>query len=257
MIDLTRQEHASVPPKAENTSFNAVVERVDNLSRQLPIYYQHLLLNDEFLMVVGGIKGATDVEVAYEANDTVIGSRKHHEEAQKVFSDNGLALSSLYESEVGNVIYHRAFVYNPDLVRKITSTSKQLPVYSGEDLCTYIDRCLNDGVEEHIVMGLLYSFPESAIKFFETRLSLSGSVDNAYFENEGLGLGSNGESYVFPLPAERDVQIREQIKRNYFESISIKEMKSKLKRKISIRLSCMKHDRNLKKLSRLIRNESS
>jgi len=76
-------------------------------------------------------------------------------------------------------------------------------------------------LDDDVVNGLLYGFPDSAIQAYMNRKLMGDKRTLDDLENQGLVqvFKSGGETYWAYTPIQDDIHARERIKQNFFDSL--------------------------------------
>ena len=185
-----------------------LAEKAGKVFEKLPLPYKRFALMPDFLLLLGGIKSATDF--------SFLGNTWNEQEFQvfkDVFESESLVLSEIdtRPTKSGDT-FRMGLIFNPVQLEKETASSKYAPPYKlGTDVHQYAEDAIKSGYEEGAVWGKIYSFPESAI--------------GNYVQGDKTGLSERavthqgGETYWFFEPAGEDILARETAKARLFSSL--------------------------------------
>lgn len=179
---------------------------------------------DDVLLVAGGIKPATDIEV--HPNDIQSGGQS----LDKRLVDIDLKISA--SDKPGHF-----YIYNPQLLTLKTQESRFLiPFGEDDDLNLWIEKNREIGVDKDLILGTLYGFPESSIEFyiFYKKTTHEEHLKKDYGDSKEKELAekllkeerekrwhlieNHGEAYIVADPEnlEPDILAHEQMKKEFF-----------------------------------------
>ena len=190
-----------------------VAKIVLELFDQLPMAYKRFATFTDVIIVIVGIKAATDLSfLAHTWNE------KDFSMLEEAFQSVGLKCSPVQLLRKGPKPppFRHTFIYNPSALVATTRNSSLVPPYN---LTMEINEYLAEGerLGHHIaaLMGKIYSFPESAIRDYLSFME-SGDEKESNRRRETSSLKVN-ETYWWFYPAQQDVLDRESLKREYMQ----------------------------------------
>ena len=198
-------------------------QRMSNLANQLDEYGKIFLLSQSVQMVLGGLKcGAT---IYFDNNLIKEFERRRMIEgfdAQNIssllFEHFHLCLTDALDQQSPAV--SKYYLYNPELLRKISAKVKALDQYRGEDINEWIERQIHKGLTKCYVKGMINGYPISAVKQHDQYQN-----DNACRIDQRRVINNYGESYVvWGKQLKRDVRIRESVKDAFFTNLSANQV---------------------------------
>lgn len=199
--------------------YKNIIEGADSLGKDV-------FSRDDILLVAGGIKPATDLEVA----DVIVIRQLAEKQSLDIL---GLKIS---KSDKPGYFY----IYNPKLLMLRTQESRFLiPFGEGDDLNLWIEKNREIGVDKDLILGTLYGFPESSIEFYifykkathEEHLRKDyGDAQEKELAEKALKeerekrwhlIEDHGEAYAIsdPKNLEPDVLAHEQMKKEFFKKL--------------------------------------
>lgn len=192
----------------ENIFTAQAAERIFNAA---PPAYKKLITHEDWLMVLGGLKGATECSFP---GDTW--NPQEFEKLKIALEQEGLRLIEPTLKDRPGTPFRQGIVYNPQTIRQATADSKYSPPYDGkEPLQIYVEKAISQGYSIDAVWGKLYSFPESAIQDFINSIN-EINLTNSRLTSSGL----RNEAYLHSEPAQEDVLQRENKKERFFSEIT-------------------------------------
>lgn len=204
--------------EVESVETERLLSSLERTFHEAPLAYKRLVTLGDFLMVMDGIKAGTDVTFLGDTyNET------DYHKFKKMLEKEGLRFTELETSyNKKGEPFRQGLIYNPQALAEQTATSKlALPFDVNEDLQRWIDRCLASGKNKGAISGVVYSFPESAIKDFLKRASflwLFNVLERVGLERRHSRLLGN-EIYWHYGSAEDDVIARERKKQSFFRRL--------------------------------------
>lgn len=185
-----------------------LAEKAGKVFDKLPLPYKRYALMPDILLLLGGVKAATDF--------SFLGDTYNEQEFQvfkDVFESEGLKLSEIDSRPTrSGDTFRMGLVFNPVLLEKETANSKYAPPYKlGTDIHKYAEEAVENGYDVGSVWGKIYSFPESAIDDY-----VNGDKTGL---RERASTHRGGETYWFFEPAGKDVLDRETAKAKLFDSL--------------------------------------
>lgn len=203
---MINHDTAPIKKRSEVEKTSALVHELFN---ELPLVYKRYLKDSDILMVLGGLKAATDVTFL---GDTY--SESEFAVFKSVFERYGLRISELdiRDTRSGHQFRH-GYLYNPKTLMDETKNSDLCLPYDGEiSINQFIAQCKSAGFPIDYIVGKIYSFPESAIKYFVKPKTKIKSIK------------TGNETYVIPDgELEEDVQKREEKKKKFFQSLKMND----------------------------------
>lgn len=178
---------------------------------------------DDVLLVAGGIKPATDIEV--HLNDIQSGGQ----------SPDILGLKISLSDKPDHF-----YIYNPQLLTLKTQESRFLiPFGEDDDLNLWIEKNREIGVDKDLILGTLYGFPESSIEFYISykKATHKEHLKKDYGDSKEKELAekllkeerekrwhlieNHGEAYIVADPEnlEPDILAYEQMKKEFFAKL--------------------------------------
>ncbi|MCC6639368.1 hypothetical protein IT409_02315 [Candidatus Falkowbacteria bacterium] len=204
-VDEIKRREAFFIPK-----FLELVSSVDS-------YHQLILLSQSLQMVLGGLKPVTSFVV-----DKKLYSLYKSKGMVGYFDMKSLAvlLFELFdvrlEQKKETSLQYEYYVYNPRLIAQLQKKHPKILRYNDEMLSTYIANSLHAGVNQILLMGLLFGIPMSAVKQYSKYMT-----HTACRLNDRLLVSSYGEGYyVWGQAYKRDVIVREKYKELFFMKLA-------------------------------------
>ncbi len=188
--------------EALNPDIAETVNKIVRLFEQLPLAYKRYALHQDIMMVLHGLKAATDYSFL---GDTF--RQDEFDQFKSALVSVGVRVSNPQIDE------RRRFglLYRPDILRRETISSNLAPPYDGQqDIDEYYNQAVKNGYNDKAVAGKIFSFPESAIRDFIQSQKKSVKLETVYFGDE---------TYSYSNPPQPDVVEREKVKREFFSVV--------------------------------------
>ena len=224
--------------------FETLIKNFDELIKDADILEKEVIAGGEFLLVAGGIKPATDIEIPKELIDQLrsagIAHENFTEDLRLRIERLGLKMSNPRGDNDFTPTSH-SYIYNPKL---LVSISQKLPalIPFGEDdnIDLWIAENRDTGIDIDFIRGSLFGFPPSSIESFIAyknnthglhELKKSGDEEEKKSaENELRAIRkkeeesphfirSYGEVYLAQNPDAADIVKHEQVKKEFFEKL--------------------------------------
>jgi len=191
------------------TEIEQTIETILKLFDAFPLAYKIELRANDWWMVISGIKAATDL--------FYIGDIYREDDIKKLKAaceSVGLKISEFTPHPTTNgPIMWQALVYNPRALERETTNSSLIGPYSvSQTIDEWTAQQKASGVNEDVIAGKYYSFPESAILDL-FRQDLPENKTRERFT------GLFDDSYWYFLPAQPDVIAREDKKQIFMNRL--------------------------------------
>lgn len=214
-------------PNAEETAILA-----EEIFKKLPILHKRIVIDEQFLMVLGGIKAGIDLNLLGTAYQ-----KEEFEQMCEVFKKVGLEISQqgVDGDRRDGLPLMKNFVFNPKTLNRETANSKFAPPYRvGQSLKEWLDEAGSRGYKIQGLYGKMYSYPESAIDNY-----LSRHVDNDLLGlmPDEITVENHDELYVTTFPIGKDAAEREQAKAEFFYKIDNNPSIKRIRKSEDLRLS--------------------
>lgn len=211
------------------SSTEQIAIRAKEIFSRLPETIRWWVTQDDVLMVLGGLKNATDLDFFYEQLPP-----EAFEEFKHAFEASGLRVSEVRtftdgrEDYLGNGLdFHNVFLYNPAALVAATTNSEFAPPYDGKQpLLEYVRESVQQGYHRAGVLGTIFAFPQSAIKDFMSMFPqdehgnwLQPADGDPRWDNRPTIYSGNETYWHFP-PRQSDVDAREEKKQQFFEKLN-------------------------------------
>lgn len=180
---------------------------LEEIFKKMPLIYKRLVVFQDFLMVLGGLKAGNNLDFsgnAYQEKDFL--------EMKSVLKSVGLEIADYDEVSDGNGnLLRKKFVFSPLALKRETLNSEFAPPYElGMSLADYIKKALLKGYDFDGISGKIYSFPETAIRSYLKEQDKSSGKFVATFE----------ERYFIKEPMGEDAVARERMKSDFFGKLN-------------------------------------
>lgn len=203
-------------------NFGQLVADADLLARTI-------FSREDFLLVLGGIKPATD----FELPKSLIEKYNISDFESRL---EGIGLKVEKTKEEGEMFH--AYIYNPKLlILRSQKLEALIPFGEADDLNVWIEKNLDAGVGIDMVLGSLLGFPQSSIDAYiaykkQTRelhhaekfggsheRKLAKNILKIIREEKRHFIESYGESYLIGMTGADDVASHEALKKEFFNKI--------------------------------------
>ncbi len=174
--------------------------RASEVFNKLPLAYKRLITFSDWLMVLDGMKAATDYAFLGDTWD-----ENEFRIFKQTLESAGVRVSDVKTQYFkDNIPFRSGHIYNAKALASQTAESTIIPPYDGSTtLDEYVSKLQGQGIPDGIIWGKIYSFPESAIQDY-----LKGSGHERTDTNR-VTLGIGNETYWAYDPVQEDVIARE------------------------------------------------
>ncbi len=215
--------------------------RASEIFKKLPLAYKRLIMFADWLMVLDGMKAATDY--------AFLGNTWDENEFQifkQTLESAGIKVSDVHTRYFkDNIPFRSGHIYNPRALAAQTAHSEMIPPFDVSSTFDEYEHMLKEsGVPDGIIYGKLYSFPESAIKDY-----LKGSGHELTDTNR-VGLGQGNESYWAYSPLQDDVIEREKASEIFLSKIEQNPLMKRIYESEELKASDKEWSRRLSKLTK-------
>lgn len=218
--------------KSIKDRFLNLPEKMTEAVNVLEPYFRVWLLSQTIQMVIGGLKPATSISIdrslIVEYKRAGLIKEFDFSHMHKVLYEKfGLRVTEKLDGFDPDKLDY--FIYNPELLQKVTAKFDRLMPYDGGDINVWIKDCqLLD--QSDYINGFLYGYPVSAIKqFTKYQTNLNCRLDGRKIIN------TFGEAYVvWGNEEKRDVMIHERVKEAFFTHLANQDSYMNLVRTLQV-----------------------
>lgn len=196
---------------------NETTDKIKSLVDALPAIYKRIPVLEDVVLVIAGLKSATDMTFNGEQYD-----EEEFKILQKIFEGFGLRVAQkqtrfehISEKRV-TLEGRQIIIFNPEKLKAETKDTPLAPPYDGQqDIFDYIQEAEGATFDPDEVYGMIYSFPKSAIADYIKKRNTGKRLEEL---PNYKTIATFGETYIVENMTD-EVKDREAAKQTLFDDL--------------------------------------